>query len=93
MKEKEAKKEEFSECCNHPILYTKIMKMAWCDGCQSYCDVAQPENSELKNACGYGSGSTAIAIVKELGLLTEGGKLSNRGKEYLYFAFDNGSNV
>lgn len=47
----------------------------------------------LKNACGYGSGSTAIAIVSELGLFTEMGSLSKKGREYLYEAFSNGSNV
>jgi len=48
----------------------------------------------LKNACGYGSGSTARAIVKELGLITETKEeLSRRGREYLYEAFRYGSNV
>lgn len=47
----------------------------------------------LKSACGYGSGSTARAIVKELGLFTESDKLSKRGQQYLYEAFSNGSNV
>ena len=47
----------------------------------------------LKKACGYGSGSTARAIAKELGLFTEAEKLSKKGQEYLYESFRNGNNI
>lgn len=53
----------------------------------------------LKNVCGYYNGSTANALIRELGLvkrrkskvfsLTRPGKLTAKGKAFLWWAFDN----
>lgn len=47
----------------------------------------------LKCASGYRSGNTAKCIVYELGLTTKSWTLSKKGKEYLYFAFYNGTSI
>ncbi len=41
----------------------------------------------LKCACGYASGRTARVICEELGLVTPGWQLSQRGKAYLFAAY------
>jgi len=47
-------------------------------------------NTLLKCASGYETGYTAKCIVEELGLVTQGWKLSQRGKRYLYTAYSGG---
>lgn len=47
----------------------------------------------LKCACNYRSGSTAEHIIYDLDLANEVGELKAKGREYLYEAFSNGSNV
>ncbi len=76
------------------IITDKQLDHAW--GNANFGDVLKRDilrYTLLKKACGYGSGSTARAIVKELGLFTEKEQLSKRGMEYLYESFSNGANV
>lgn len=47
-------------------------------------------NSVLKCASGYYTGSTAVHIVCGLGLATEKWELTKKGKYYLYSAFSSG---
>ena len=47
-------------------------------------------NTLLKCASGYATGRTARAICEELGLVTEGWQLSQRGKAYLFAAYSGG---
>lgn len=48
------------------------------------------KNTLLKYACGYATGHTAKCIVYELSLITEKEKLTPKGKEYLWQAFNEG---
>tara|TARA_R110002073_G_scaffold314073_1_gene486217 strand:- start:557 stop:808 length:252 start_codon:yes stop_codon:yes gene_type:complete len=47
-------------------------------------------NTLLKCASGYETGHTAKCIVEELGLVTKRWELSQRGKRYLYAAYNGG---
>ena len=47
----------------------------------------------LKSVCGYGSGNTANEIVYDLDLTNMAGKLTKKGREYLYEAFRNGKKI
>lgn len=44
------------------------------------------KDSLLKLVCGYSSGHTIECIVKELSLVTKGGKITKKGQEYLYWS-------
>lgn len=50
-------------------------------------------NGVLKCACGYYTGHTIGVILNELGLITEKGNPTRKGKEYLYHAFEDGTSV
>jgi len=50
-------------------------------------------NGILKHTCGYYTGHTIECVLKEIGLLTEKGKPTKIGKEYLYLAFEDGTSV
>jgi hypothetical protein len=47
----------------------------------------------LKCASGYHTGHTAKCIVSELGLVTKKWTLTKKGKQYLYYAFYNGTSI
>ena len=46
----------------------------------------------LKCASGYHQGSTSEAIIRDLGLITQGYRLTKRGRRCLWVWFNGGSN-
>lgn len=78
----------------HEIVTDKELDTVWANanfGTMKKRDVVK--FGLLKCACDYHQGYTLTQIIIELGLATAKGRLTKKGKRYLWLAFDNDSRI